>query len=211
MYVLQVIATSIMRYIYIFIFKNPSGRNDDFWCFVYNLVGGFLAFLYQAVFLHVPGKNPYLFYICCNQDPRLHGKAKVNIALQLVLGLSFLVYIFVVSKIHLYRQKHFSSLDDNNRKEKIKRIVPKLVHIALTLIVVYLVGTLSALLNATEPENFFKPLYYNLIQIHHHWIPLLNSIIIVAGSYGSSKKLRQSFGRDLKSMLNRDLTVVQNF
>ena len=210
MYVLEAVAISVTKYVYIFIFKNPSGKNDDIWCFVYNLTGGFLTLLYQAIFLLLPGKNPYLYYICCNEDPRQQGKTKVNVALQVTLGLSLLVYIFVVIKINLYRQKHFSS-EDQNLKEKMKDIIHKFVYVALSLTLMTLVGVVSAVLNATDPENLSKTMFYNLIQFHLHWIPFFNSIIILSGSYGDSKKLRLSFKRDFLSLFKQDLTNVQSF
>ena len=62
-YSCQASLMSIIRYLYIFVFKNPSGLYDDFWCFYINLVIAFLLTMSQFIYYFLPGRNPYFYYI----------------------------------------------------------------------------------------------------------------------------------------------------
>ena len=63
-FVVLLTGISVVKYIYIFITKNPSGQNDDFICFFVNLSCGFNSLLYQFVLHFMPGNNSHPFYFC---------------------------------------------------------------------------------------------------------------------------------------------------
>ncbi len=46
---------SVVKYVYIFVVKNPSGHNDDFICFFSNLSCLVNALVYQFVLHFIPG------------------------------------------------------------------------------------------------------------------------------------------------------------
>ena len=60
---------SVVKYIYIFITKNPSCRSDDFICFFTNLACCFNSFIYQGVLHLMPGNNSHPFYYCSGTLP----------------------------------------------------------------------------------------------------------------------------------------------
>ena len=93
-YTWQAISISVVKYLYIFVLKNPSGNYDDFWCFFVNILITILATLSQIVFFCLPGKNPYFYYMCTGEDPTSLGKAKVNYTFQSSFAVLFFVYSF---------------------------------------------------------------------------------------------------------------------
>jgi len=88
-YTLLAAAIPFVKYLYIFVLKNPSGQNDDFLCLFFNLAIILLATLAQFVFLFLPGKNSYIFYVCSGEDPRQLKGVKINYPLQVSISSTF--------------------------------------------------------------------------------------------------------------------------
>ena len=109
-FTLLVSAISIVKYVYIFVKKNPSWQNDDFWCFFVNLNSAFLAGLSQVTFQFLPGRNPYIFYICSGQISDPNKPVKVNFPLQCSFLITILIYSVVLVKIKLYNSKILRSV-----------------------------------------------------------------------------------------------------
>ena len=63
-FVVLLTGISVVKFIYIFVTKNPSGQNDDFICFFVNLSCGLNSLLYQFVLHFMPGNNSHPFYFC---------------------------------------------------------------------------------------------------------------------------------------------------
>jgi hypothetical protein len=209
-YTLQIGAMSVTRYIYVFIFKNPSGKNDDFWCFFFNFAAGILSLLSQIVFQHLPGKNPYLYYLCCNLNPPSSKKPKLNVPLQATFVLTFLVYLYVLVKVNVVRRKHFlnEANDNNAAREKVKSAVSKFGILALILATLVPVPILSSMLNSVDPQKLGKYPFYHLIQAHLHLLPFLCIVMQTTSVFLSSKKLRISLWRDLMSLFKPDLLTT---
>ena len=63
-FVVLLTGISVLKYIYIFISKNPSGQSDDFICFFTNLACCLNSLMYQFVFHFLPGTNSHPYYYC---------------------------------------------------------------------------------------------------------------------------------------------------
>ena len=196
----QIAATSLVKYIYIFVQKNPTGRNDDLLCFLFCISTTTLTLLSQTIFQMLPGKNPYLFYICCNQDPRHQGKVKLNIPFQLSFAATFIIYVFVLIRIKLYKMKHLSETNDTALGKNLKSAMASIVGLALALATVAPAVMVSAFLNATDPEQLGNFPYYHLIQIHQHVIPFLATAMLTANSFVSNPKLRKTVLRQIQTI-----------
>ena len=68
-FVVLLTGISVVKYIYIFISKNPSGQNDNFYCFFTNLACGLNSFMYQFVLHVMPGNNSHPYYYCSGTLP----------------------------------------------------------------------------------------------------------------------------------------------
>jgi hypothetical protein len=105
-YTLLTFLTSV-KYLYIFVFKNPTGIHSQFWCFVINIITAIASVVTQIVYLIVPGKNPITFYICIGQVPGSvqDQPHKKNYPIILTLLFSIVWYLFVFTKIKIFKKK----------------------------------------------------------------------------------------------------------
>jgi hypothetical protein len=104
-FVVNLTAISIVRYIYIFVKKNPSGRNDDFICFFVNLAAFVNTTTWQVVHQLTNGYNHHPYYLCCGALPDPTMKDKMNYSLTFVTIFSPTVFIYVLVKIKIYKNK----------------------------------------------------------------------------------------------------------
>ena len=103
-----------MRYFYIFVKKNPTGQNDDFICFFVNLATFVNALVWQITHQLTNGYNRHIYYICCGTLPNPDVKNKMNYSLNLLMVLSPMVFIAVIVKIRLYKNKIGAPSDHEN-------------------------------------------------------------------------------------------------
>ena len=104
-FVVNLTAIAVVRYIYIFITKNPTGRYDAFICFFVNLATFVNAATWQISHQLTNGYNRHIYYLCCGKLPDPSVKNKMNYSLTLLMVLSPIVFIFVTVKIRLYKSK----------------------------------------------------------------------------------------------------------
>ena len=208
----QAISISVIKYLYIFVWKNPSGQHDEFWCFYINILIAILATLSQIVFLFLPGKNPYFYYICAGEDPTYLGKTKINYIFQSSFVILFFIYSFVLLKKMLYNSKKVVptiSYQLTNRNQPLpstfenvaKTMLANFGTLATTVIAVIPLMFSSLILNATETEKLSAFPYYHFVLFHLHVCPFTCLGLLVSSYYLSHKKLRSAARRELREFL----------
>jgi hypothetical protein len=213
-YTWQVTAISVVKYLYIFVLKNPSGQYDDFWCFYINISIAIHATLAQIVFLLIPGKNPYFLNICIGEDQTHLGKTKINYTFHASIVILFAIYSFVLLKKMLYNSKEVIPTVSNQLSGKNQPLPPIIENVAKTMlanfstlaasvITVLPVMFTSLILNATDTEKLSTSPYYDLIQLQLHICPFTCVCFFVISYYLSHKKLRSAALRELKDLLGR--------
>ena len=60
---------TIVKYVYIFILKNPAGIHSEIWCLLINIFSAGFSFLAQSVYMILPGRQPTIVHICAGIDP----------------------------------------------------------------------------------------------------------------------------------------------
>jgi len=193
----------IIKYLYIFVLKNPSGQNDDFRCFFVNFLITLLATLSQIVFLFLPGKNPYIYYTCSGEIPTLLelGKTKINYPFQFSFVILFFVYIFVFMRKRICSSNediptisYQTAFKNNTLPSTIgnifKTMLANFLTLATTLIALLPVMFVTIVLNATPTEKLSIFPYYDLIQFHLHICPFICFALLVVSYFASHKKLR---------------------
>ena len=207
-------AISIVKYVYIFIRKNPSWQNDDFWCFFINLDIAILAGLSQVTFQFLPGRNPYIFYICSGQISDPSKPAKVNYPLQCSFLITIVIYSVVLVNIKLYNSKILRSIavvpiTGDNRfapakmGPQIKNTLANFATLACILLTVAPIAAISAILNGVKPDKLGSDPYYQWVQFHQHFFPLLGTGLLTASYYISHRKMRETMFREIKSLLHQ--------
>jgi len=96
----------IVKYVYIFIYKNPVGANNEFWCFFINIAILLWQFVFQyADFVTLP-KKFYGFYISSNTLPESGAQSRFKFPVQGSFLMCAISYIVVELRIqHLKRQE----------------------------------------------------------------------------------------------------------
>jgi hypothetical protein len=107
-FVVNLTAISVVRYVYIFMTKNPTGRNDEFICFFVNLATFINTATWQVVHQLTNGYNRHTYYLCCGKLPDSTVTNKTNYSLTFLTVLSPIVFIFILVKINLYKKKEIS-------------------------------------------------------------------------------------------------------
>ena len=97
----------LTKYISVFILKNPTSIESNYWTFVINLTVAFLCTLSQFVFTILPGRNPVNIYICMGKNPSHleHLNVKQNYPFTFVILACLISYTLTVMKIKLYEKK----------------------------------------------------------------------------------------------------------
>jgi len=207
----QAISISIIKYLYIFVLKNPSGLHDDFWCFYINILIAILATLSQVAFLLIRGKNPYFYHLCTGEDPTYLGKTKINYIFQSSFVILFFVYSFVLLKKMIYNSKKVVptisyEVDQKNKPlpstiGNIKKtMLANFGTLATTVVAVLPIMFSSLVLNAVDTEKLSTFPYYHLVQFHSHVCPFICLAFLVISHYTSHKKLRLAAFRELKEI-----------
>ena len=201
-------AISVVKYLYIFVFKNPSDKHDSFWCFYVNSIVFFLAFLSQFVFYFLPGKNPYMFYHCSRTTPPQGLKTKFNFIFYITLLVSFVVYAFVILRIVSYKLKISKSDAANmahnfkSNLSNVKQSLSNLKYQAICFLSVLPLVTGSYILNLVPNEKLNIFPYNYFVQIHLHFCPFFICLDFVVSHFMSDKKLRDFMYREVNQIVS---------
>ena len=94
-------ATMIIRYIFIFLMKNPTALQDDFWNIFINMWAFAWSLLSQFTLYFLPGKHPIHYCICVGQLPlEFDPLVKRNMPILVLGAASVIFYIFVCIRYH---------------------------------------------------------------------------------------------------------------
>ena len=100
-------ATMIIRYIFIFLMKNPTALQDDFWrLFLVIWTSSFTA-ISQIIFVYTPGKSPHNYFICLGSFPikYIGVGIKPNFPLTILLIFSLAVLLIAGPRIKMYQKQ----------------------------------------------------------------------------------------------------------
>jgi len=104
----------IIRYIFVFKFKNPTAIQEDFWVLFLTIWSIGFAVICQTTVLIFPGKEPMMFYFCLGKMPKslVNVKVKNNTGFNVLVLLTLFchTYINVRFMIHKYKQRQRSGV-----------------------------------------------------------------------------------------------------
>ena len=210
-YAVLAAAISIVKYLYVFVYKNPTGRNDNFWCFFVNSVVFLLGVISQFIFQFLPGKNPYFYYICMQRHPEPELQAKINYTQVLSLLVCLLIYCYVVLKIKLFKSKIFPQTNGTLNictlpatscmGHQLVGDLSSFATLATSLLTLMPIITVAFILNGTNPEKLGTFPYLWMIQFHLHGCPFIVCMLLSASHFMSQKKLRDAIFREIKQFL----------
>ena len=167
----------LYRYVFLFLLKNPTALQDDFWRLFLNLSTTGFSCCCQIVYAMMPGKNPQNVFLCLGEYPTKYEgmTVKVNTTMNYLLLFSFLAHLVAGIRIKIYRNQE----DQKDQVQALSVAAPvDNIHIlmnfttnliSLLLLIVSSVG--PAMVNKMEPV--FLDTYPNFLYVYviHHYSP----------------------------------------
>jgi hypothetical protein len=199
-YNLLLLSISVVKYVYIFITKSPTGLNDGFWHFFINVNIIFLAFLSQAVFLILPGKFPFTYYVCSGNDPRQIQDSKINMLLVFSLLGNILTYIFVFVKSKIYRSKDLATATIAQMNNSLPVLLGNILDTSLAdfttlaggILFVIIFQSFIGILSSVDPGKLGIYPYKIIYHSFQHLIPFMMHSLILLYYFKRHKKMRKA-------------------
>lgn len=100
-------AIIIVRFVYIFVLKNPAGFSDSFWCLFINICVKSFSVFFQTIWHLTASRQPIGFYVCTGFDPSSDDRNPIKVY-GVVEIFSLVVHLFVFCRIQVsFKQKMF--------------------------------------------------------------------------------------------------------
>jgi hypothetical protein len=110
-------AIIIVRYMYIFVLKNPAAFHDDFWYRFINIWIKSFSLIFQGAWHILAVRQPIGFYICCGRDPSSDNPKSTKVYEGIEI-FSLLLHIFAYIRIKRYKQKGSVAPEPGNTFQK---------------------------------------------------------------------------------------------
>ena len=203
-----------VKYISIYVLKNPTELLNDFWCFYLNILCTFLALVSQIAFTVLPGKNPIFFHMCAGTNPIAlkSDQSKINLPLKVTGIWVFASFICLFLKIKIF-SKHSSvgplvKQKDGWMLPPLKDILEKnsmssLATISFMLLSLLPSWSMHLAIYILSVDVLSTDPYQIIIHFHHHGHKFVFNLLIVL-LFLSRSAIRRAVIRemlDCKSML----------
>jgi hypothetical protein len=205
---------SLIKYLSIFVFKNPTEIHTEFWCFYINMLTVIASVITQAVYLIVPGKNPINYLICIGQDQSFfqHQQHKKNYPMIFVLLICSVWYLFVLTKIKLSKKK---ILPQTVKVPKTRTNNWTLPPISVEKNTLANIGTIALTFTTTIPVSIFYVLlnnvlspkmletypYFMLLHFFHHGFGFVWNLFLLLIFLSKSSIMRNAIHREIITAL----------
>jgi hypothetical protein len=201
-----------IKYIYIFVLKNPSGVHEEFWCVFINIWSLLMNCITEFVHQFMPGRNVPKFYICTGRfdNSLINEKVKINYVLNFYLILALIWYFFAAFKIHKYK-KHIEGIttvsvvvqDSKTKlalllKDTFNASLVNLAMIAATFLLLSVFLIIRAYFSSLDPTSFNQSLFIHMYLFHDHGAIVLTLVCVVIIYYSRNSVMRQTIFREMK-------------
>jgi len=191
-------AIIFVRFIYIFVLKNPAALCDEFWSKFLNISIKSCSLLFQSVWHLTAKRQPIGFYICTGSSPLLDDQNPVK-ALGIIELFSVVLHIITILPIQLFKQHR--QVGPETRGSFLKRLFLTEVETQTLLsitanVVIFLFMCLTAfnvaVLNKLEPSSLNSYPYDHLYYFAFFISPLMFTSLSVLLYFLSNKALRKA-------------------
>jgi len=208
-------AITILRFLFIFKLKNPSGFSDSFWTRFLNVWIAAFSYLSQFLLALQPGRQPLNFFICSGLDPSNDKNSfrKVNVVLLAVPPVSILIHLVVRFKIFTFKWKPkpkpnpmFRGLQETKLKKEF------LADFALNMMLVFMFSSAIVnfvIVNDLNPSEVSVYPNYLFIYYLHIFGPFLQTGIGLTMYYMTNEAMRTWLVRELKLKLAANFTYFR--
>jgi len=202
-YALIIGTMSGVKYWYVFVLKNPVGQHDDFWSLYLNSLFFLIASLSQIVFQMLPGKSPYVFYVCSRKFPTPNSTQKINFPKYLAIGISIITYLFVQGRIKFFLSKNPLTAwkMESNLRNTVKTTLANLSNLIVGLISLFPTIIIANTLNNIPFEQFSHPIVLLLIDFQSFIMPPLCLLIVFFAYFSNHKKLKRAMAEKVTTLV----------
>lgn len=200
-------AMVLVRYLLIFVLKNPFGFQNEFWTYFVNVSVVAFSILSPIVFLLLPGKDPLQLTLCSGStDADTMLAAKLNWQFLVIMAGSLLLHVGANGRIKIYKIQQNIKCISVDRLTRGKTIVEQLVIsdcIANFFILLALVATAAVTLfvdsiDPRDAQNFPQNV---AVHCHQFLTPFVFPTTITASYFFRHRPLFKSTAGLLKSCL----------
>jgi hypothetical protein len=201
-----------IKYLYIFVIKNPAGVREEFWYFFINIGSLFFSCITEFIHQFMPGRRLIQFYICTGRfDNSLDNeKVKRNYVVLCYLALAMIWYLFASFKISKYKKQlkciptvFVAALDRQTRlalliKDIFQAALVNLVVIGAILFILFLNILLRAYSSTLAPAFFNEGLHFHMYYFIDHGSIVVSYVCFVVIYYYRNSNMRQTILREIK-------------
>ena len=170
---------TVIRYIFVFMSKNPTSVQDEFWVWFLNIWSIGLSIICQTTTLIYPGKEPMLVYICIGKMPKslIDEKVKNNVSFNVLVVLTLIIRTFINARffVHKMKKKILFFYSDNVvvfRNNFIQNFNQETLFSfttnAIAIVVIIISGIAPNVVNRTGPALIDLYPNYLWVYMHHH-------------------------------------------
>ena len=204
----------VVKYLSIYVLKNPTEIMNNFWNFFINIASLSFSFCSQIVFVLLPGRNPINYFICIGTYPRKFEKTpqKIHFVAQSLAPLCMTLYIALFIKVKIISKPNSISPVNDMSKNAHKcpqfKDIPESNTLAslgslwFSIFTILPIWFAQLLMISTSPEKLSMYPYQILIHLNLHGNRFIYNLWTVF-LFMSKSNVRRSVVREMLEQLSR--------
>ena len=205
------LGVALMRYIYIFVLKNPTQLQKEFWCLFINLATLLSSVIIELVYQIQPGRETISIYFCRGSDPTLFAdqEVKANYAFKtlIVIWLSF--YFCALVRIKIYMKQAptpTSALQEGSQSPSsvpnqiMKTSLSSLIVIFFCLFAIVGGLVMTVHINNLDYRQINEYPNYHIYHLVNHGFPFLQLALFLVIWFTKNKTLRVAVRNQIQNV-----------
>ena len=183
-------AIIIARFVFVYVIKNPTALQDDFWNLFTNAFITAFWIIAQTIYILAPGKNPVNYYVCTGSSSieYLNHPVKVNHS-TLYVGLFSIALHFAAAAVNLKAKDVVSQ----------KSLFSKTTNTIGIACFICASSIIPTMLNWKEPSELDQYPNFLLLYAMHLYIPECTMLIVGFSFLWKNSLLRNRLFCDIKN------------
>ena len=199
---------NLLRYLFVFHLKNPTGAQEDFWKYFIVLWTFALSFGTNAVFFFLTVDNQGLYHLCVGKFPTSFKNSIPNIPLVVIMVFTITLHSFVAIRYRIYEYKgkirnpqilteHQNIICLNFNKMSIVNFATNCAGVFYLSLVSYV----PLKVNGTDPIHFNIYPEYLWIYVLNFYLTPINQIFVILVLTTKNAPLRKFIRREISESL----------
>ncbi len=202
---------ALVRYIYIFVLKNPAKLQKEFWCLSVNLATLLFSFIIELVYQIQPGRETISIYVCRGTDPGQYAdqEMKQNNAFKALIAIWLSFYICSLVRIKMYKKQEPappSTMQAGNQhlpsiaSQIMKTSLSNLIVIAFCLFTIVGGLVITVHINNLDYRQINENPNYHIYHLVNHGLPFIQLGLYLAIWFAKNKSLRVAVRNEIQNV-----------